>query len=256
VLGILASVLGGMLMSKSGKRVAVADGVATTAVGDDASAVGAAIDAVANDVRLRAQGVASTPMLRAAIETDAATLQDMVHDGALFKPAAGEVVDLVQVRDGQHASLLRLPESAKPLGEGDDAHVVIEGGQLRVIAGAPVTRANGDTVAGDVLISAPVDLQSVVGKVKTHALDARLEGIGAPIALVPGSHPDGEPVARPVQSKALKGAKLTLATTVARVMPPDVYKGPAYGAFGIGALLLIIFVAGTILRRGRARGNP
>ena len=66
---------------------------AATALGDDASAVGAAIDAVANDVRLRAQGVASTPMLRAAIETDAATLQDMVHDGALFKPAAGEVVD-------------------------------------------------------------------------------------------------------------------------------------------------------------------
>jgi len=203
-LGILASVAGGMLMSKSGKRVAVADGVATTAIGDDATAVGAAIDAVANDVRMRAQGVASTPMLRAAIETDAATLQDMVHDGALFKPAAGEVVDLVQVRDGKHASLLRLPESAKPLGDDADAHVVVEGGQLRVIAGAPVTQANGNAVAGEVLISVPVDIQGAAGKVKTHALDARLEGLGAPVALVPGSHPEGEAVARPVQSKALK----------------------------------------------------
>jgi hypothetical protein len=38
-------------------------------------------------------------------------------------------------------------------------------------------------------------------------------------------------------------------------MPPDVYKGPAYGAFGVGGLLVVIFVAGTIIRRGRARGN-
>ena len=83
----------------------------------------------------------------------------------------------------------------------------------------------------------------------------RYSPVRSPFTVVPGSHPDGEPVARPVQSKALKGAKLTLAATVARVMPPDVYKGPAYGAFGVGGLLLIIFVAGTIIRRGRARGN-
>ena len=135
---------------------------------------------------------------------------------------AGEVIDLVQVRDGKHVSLLRMPASAKPLGQGDEERVVVEGGQLRVVAGAPVTQANGTAVAGEVLISAPVDLQAVAGKLKDHALDARLEGIGAPIALVPGSHPDGEAVTRPVQSKALKGAALTLAATVARVMPPDV----------------------------------
>jgi hypothetical protein len=242
-------------MNMSNKRVPVVDSAKVAAIGEDANAIGAALDSAAHDARLRAQGFATTPMLRAAIETDAATLQDMIHDGALFKPAAGEVIDIVQVRDGKHTSMLRLPEGAKPLGDGNEARATVEGTHVRVTAGAPVSKASGDAVAGDLLISTPVDIQAAAPKLGDHALDARLEGFGAPITLVPGAHPGAETVTRPVPTKALQSAKLSVVATVAKVMPPDVYRVPALGSFAAGGLLLVIFVAGQIIRRGRARGN-
>src|SRR5262249_10922580 len=53
----------------------------------DARAIATAFDTTARGVRLRADGAGSAPMLRAAIETDAATLADLAKSEKLITPA-------------------------------------------------------------------------------------------------------------------------------------------------------------------------
>jgi len=256
VLAVLAGVAGGALMLQSTKLAPHSDSAAVAALDSTASEIASVIDTTANAAQLRAQGTASAPMLRAAIETDAATLADMVRDGALAKPGAGEVMEIVQARSGKRTSLLRLPASAKPLPDvGEDPHAVVADGQLRIVAGAPVAAANASAVGGDVLISAPVDLQGVAGKLQGHVLDARLDGLGAPVVLIPSTTSAGEQVSRPVAPKAAKGTRLTLVATVARVTPADVYRTPALGSFGAAGVLLAIFVVSTILRGRKSRAS-
>ena len=256
VIAILCAGAGAFLMTKSGGQTSKPDAAALAALDGDAANIATAIDAVANEVKLRAQGVATTPMLRAAIETDAATLQDLVRDGALVPPGGNDIMELVQVRDGKRTPLVRLPAAAAPLTDpGADDTADIVNGQLRIVAGAPVTNANASVEAGAVWIASPVDLQAVASKLKDHVLAARIDGFKAPIVLVPQTKPDGDPVTRPVASQALKGAKISLVATIARVTTPDTYKLPAVGAFGAAGLFLLIFVVGFMLHKSRARGN-
>jgi tRNA A-37 threonylcarbamoyl transferase component Bud32 len=258
VLAVLAAGAGGMLMKMSKAVVPRADDATVAALADDAAAIGTAIDTLANETKLRAQGMAGTPMLRAAIVTDAATLEDMVRDGALFKPNGNDVVEVRQVRDGKHIPLLHLPATAKPLEAAtDDPQLTQADGQVRIVAGAPVTTGNGDTVGGDVVLSTTVDLAGAAPKLHDHALSARVEGLPKQVELVaprPTATP-ADPVTKPIPIKAVKGASLSLIGSVARVMPSDPYKLPAFGSFAAGGLLLLMFLVSRIIHRGRAKGN-
>ncbi len=255
VLGLLCAAAGAALMTQSGKSTAHADAAAIAALDSDAAQIGASIDAAANEVKLRAQSVAASPMLHAAIVTDAATLEDMVRDGALSKPTGNDVMDVVQVRDGKRTALLHLPASAKPLADpGDQVRAALVDGQLRVTGQAPVTAGNSTAVGGDVVISSPVDLQPIASKLHDRVLAARIEGFGAPIVLVPAGSATGEEVSREIVSKSAGGSKLMLVATVAQVFEKAAsYRLPAYGSFAAGGVLLLVFAIASIASKNRKR---
>jgi tRNA A-37 threonylcarbamoyl transferase component Bud32 len=255
VLAILVGGAGGYLFVQAGKRTAKPDATAAAALDTDATNIAAAIDAVAKEVQFRAQSVATTPVLRAAIETDPATMQDLVRDGALARPAADDVMEVVQVRNGKRTPMVRVPMTAPELSDPGAATAAdVSDGKLRIVSGAPVT-GNSNAEGGAVWISAPVDLQAIESKLHEHALAARIEGFKTPILLVPPTKQDGEQVTRVIAPQALKGTKIALVATIARVTPPDTYTLPAYGCFGAAGLLLLVFVVGMMLQMKRARGN-
>ena len=102
IAAIAAGVAGGALMYLDGQATGAAsteDDARASALHTDLSALGAAIDGAARATQLRADGIAQTPMLRAAIETDAATVKDMVGSDFLFTPTPGEVFELFQLRE-------------------------------------------------------------------------------------------------------------------------------------------------------------
>ena len=74
----------------------------------EASRMAAAIDSSARAAQLRADGIAATPMLRAAIVSDGATIADVVR--ITGKP--GEVIEFFQVRDKVPTTVLKLPADA------------------------------------------------------------------------------------------------------------------------------------------------
>lgn len=254
VLGVLCLGAGVALLMQSSKLAPHSDTAAAATLDGDAAQIATAIDTAANEAKLRAQTIAGTPMLRAAIETDAATLEDMAHDGALTKPSGGDVLEITQLRDGKHTPLLRMPADAKPLTDPGDDIAAVSDGQLHITAAAPVTQVNANAVGGDVVIATKLDLSAIGGKLRDRVLDARVEGFGTPIVLVPPRPGAGDEVTRAIMPKSLKQAKPTLVATIARVMPEDVFRLPAYGSFAAGGVLLMVFLVGAVVHKSRARG--
>jgi serine/threonine-protein kinase len=110
----------------------------------------AELDAAATAALLRAESIAASPMLRAAIETDAATLQDMARDGAVIIPQPGETIEIFQAT----TSLLRLPTMATSLPVLPAKTVRVIGHQL--VASATVLAQSGKP-AGSVSLAVPID---------------------------------------------------------------------------------------------------
>jgi hypothetical protein len=136
---------------------------------------------------------------------------------------------------------------------GDDIAATSDGG-LHITAAVPVTKVNTNAVGGDVVIATKLDLGAIASKLHDRVLAARIEGLGAPIVLVPPRPGAGDEVSRPITPKALKRAKPTLFATFARVMPKDVFRLPAYGCFAAGGVLLLVFVVGAVVHKSRVRG--
>src|SRR3954469_17178078 len=117
------------------------DRAATAAVTADVERVTAAFDASARSAHMRAEGIATTPMLRAAIETDAATLRDLANTEMVFTAETGETLEVFQVRGEQAASLLRIPKSAPALHAlpGRDTRLTSDGRGVTLAASAPIS---------------------------------------------------------------------------------------------------------------------
>lgn len=147
-----------------------------------AAELGLTIDAAARAAHQRAQGVASTSMMRAAILTDAATVADVMKSEFKFQLYPGEVVELFQVHDGQIDTLIRMPATAPALPgiqDRDVARVEIDGAGLRVIAGAHVDRLKDGEgydarVAGMFMLSSPVGVEAIRQQIAEYAEDATL----------------------------------------------------------------------------------
>jgi serine/threonine protein kinase len=106
------------LLALAGGRYAEAErqAAATAALRDEAERLADAIGSQARELHMRASAVATMPMLRAAVETDAATVADLAGHDFVFSPMPGEVLELYQSRDGKLVSLLRIPKQAAALG--------------------------------------------------------------------------------------------------------------------------------------------
>ena len=76
----------------------------------DADRLGAAIPSTTHAAELNADGFAQSPQMRAAVQTDAATVQDMVHDDFVLNQAKVSHSELYQHKDKAIVPLLVRPD--------------------------------------------------------------------------------------------------------------------------------------------------
>ncbi|HEX7941224.1 MAG TPA: serine/threonine-protein kinase, partial [Gemmatimonadaceae bacterium] len=138
------------------------DKAMTAALSADVEKLAAAFDAAARSAHMRADGIATTPMLRQAIETDAATLSDLANTEMVFTADRGEALEVFQFRGERSTSLLRIPKTAlsvQPL-KGRATRFQSDGKGVTLAASAPISAYRAG-VTGGLVISTPVDLTAI-----------------------------------------------------------------------------------------------
>lgn len=227
-----------------------------TALEHQAAELGLTIDAAIHAARQRAQSVANTSMMRAAILTDAATVADVMKSEFKFQLAPGEVVELFQIDDGRIDTLIRMPATAPALPKihaRDVAMVEIDGAGLRVLAGTHVDRLKDGEgydarMTGMFMLSSPVGLEAIRQQIAEYAEDATLVDASGAIHLVhQRSATAGHTLSLAVPTEA---AKLTLTVvpelTGHRAPWLDLARNISVV---LGALMLIMFALLLALHR-------
>jgi CheY-like chemotaxis protein len=235
-----------LLLPQSG---APADRDALPRLQADADKLAAAIDTATSAARLRVKNLATTPLLRAGIETDAATIQDFAKTEQLFVPVNGEVIEVFQLRDGTPVSMLRAPANAPALQPAleETTRLASDGHALSVIASAPIAKQSAG-IGGVLAIATPCDLQSVTRSLAAHASRATLVGVDKPVVLVPSSGDSGTPVSIPL-AKPL-ALEAVVAGAAATGETKLVYA--RFGLWGLAGVLGLIYISLLV----RARRTP
>jgi hypothetical protein len=248
---LLAAGAGAGVMYLENQTRAAAEQTVTAALDSDAEKLANLIDGETRAAQLRANGIAAMPLLRAAIETDAATLHDMAGSDFIFTPASGEVLELFQVSDhGTPTSMLRIPETSPPIPpvHGNQTRITRDGSQIRILAGAPVARQRAG-IGGAIAISVPVDLAPLAKRIADHVRSAALVGLGEPLPLV-GDPGDGRAVTIPLPiGSDLQAGPLALAAVVSRPGLRPEFRIIGLGCWGLAGVLLALFAANLL--RGR-----
>jgi hypothetical protein len=244
---LAAGVGAGMMYLDNQTRAATEQAVAA-AIDADAEKLASLLDADARAAQLRASGLAAMPLLRAAIETDAATLHDMAGSDFIFTPMPGEVLELFQLSDsGAPTSMLRIPETSPPIPPvlRNQTRITHDGGHITLIAGAPVVKPRAG-IGGALTLSVPVDLAPLQKRIAEHARAAALVGLGEPLTLV-GAPSNAPAVTIPLSiSSDLQAGPLALAAVLPR---PGVRPGLriiGLGCWGVAGVLLALFVANLL----------
>lgn len=258
IAGALLAGIGGGLLYFESRLSAGSDRAIAATLESDAEKLAALLDSEIRAAHLRAEGIATTPMLRAAVETDAATLKDMFGSDFLFSPKRGEVLEVWQLRDRQPAtSLLRIPDNAAPLTPitGNQTRITSDGTKITIVVSAPVLKQQSG-VGGAVAITVPVDLAPLGKRIAEHVLSATVLGFGPPIPLVGGGAAGGAgPVASVVipLSADVQSGEPTL-TAVFPAIPDDgrdKLRLARLASWGLCGVLLVFYVVGLL--RGRKR---
>jgi serine/threonine protein kinase len=198
---LLAAFVGVGLVATGGGR----DGELAALLQTEAEKIGATLDSEARALYMRADGIATMPMLRAAIGTDANTLRDMAGE-FVFTPGKNEVLELFQARTpGKSESLLRIPGSAPPLVPlgGRDSRVEVAGGKLLLTVSAPVSALyRARAAGGSVALANAIDLSALRRRLGPRVLRAWLRGPGGTVPLVDGAGASVAAVAAQVPSSA------------------------------------------------------
>jgi eukaryotic-like serine/threonine-protein kinase len=144
-----------------------------------ARTLGELLDAKASAALLRVEGFATSPVLRAAIETDSATLEDMARDGAVLMPQPGEILEVFQA---PATTLLRMPSAAAALPAIPQRTVALvrRGSATLLVAAAPVLKTNG-VLGGSLSLAIPVEVPAGLA-IRDGALV--LDGVAVPTKLV------------------------------------------------------------------------
>jgi hypothetical protein len=231
-----------------------ADHAAAGELSADVERVASAFDAAARSAHMRADGIATTPMLRAAIETDAATLHDLAHSEMVFIAGAGEALEVYQFTGDKPTSLLRIPKTAQALPplRGRDTRIGADGRGVTVLASAPISGYRAG-VAGGIVISTPVDLAAVRRALEDHTVGASLTGMGSALVLV---EPHGDADAAPVRLALPSSGDWTSGAAALSVIPKPAagltWARPVRAASGgLSVLLLLGFVV-SLVRRNRS----
>ena len=255
LIGAIGALVGAGAVSFVAQRT---DRNTPVAVEIEAERIASAIDLSAKSAHVQADGVAMTPMVRAAIETDAATMNDVARNEIHLALNPGETLEVFQVRGGAPTTLLRWPASATALRPVPGRGTRLENSgksSLDVVAGAPIEpqgerRGKPTTsVEGEVAMSTPVDLALTRQRLSALVVEASLVGVGQPLVLTarkPGAG-DTTQVSFPVQpSTDWKLPAMSLATEIASKRPRWIT--PArYACVALAGMMLLLFVFG--LRR-------
>jgi len=272
---MLAAAAGAAVLYLENQTRAAAEQAVAAALDADAEKLANLIDGEARAAQLRANGIAAMPKLRAAIETDAATLHDMAGSDFLFTPTSGEVLELFQLSDrGAPASIppatlpaapaessgspppvslrsmLRIPETSPPIPPvlGNQTRITRDGDKLRILAGAPVAKQRAG-IGGAVALSVPVDLAPLEKRIADHVRSVALVGLGEPLPLV-GAPGNGHAVTVPLPiGSDLQAGPLALAAVVSRPAIRPELRFVRLGCWGLAGILLALFVANLL--RGR-----
>jgi hypothetical protein len=230
------------------------DRTTPVAIEIEAERIASAIDLSAKSAHVQAGGVAMTPMVRAAIETDAATMNDVAKNEIHLALNPGEALEVFQVRGESAITLLRWPASATPLRPVPGRGTRLENSgksSLDVVAGAPI-EPQGErraAVGGEVAMSIPVDLALTRQHLSALVVEASLVGVGQPLALIAPRAGAGETtqVSFPVQpSTDWKLPAMRLTAELANRRPRWIT--PArYACVALSGMMLLLFVFG--LRR-------
>jgi serine/threonine-protein kinase len=208
-------------------------------------------------MELQVNGIASAPMLRAAIDTDAATLVDMAADQTIFTPRPGEVLEIFQLRPGSLASMIRIPTGAAALPAlvGGKRELDLDGAGLRLVVSTPIRRQSAE-VGGSAVFSTALPLDST--RSRLASLPVTLVGLAAPLRLG-GETTDGEIVSVPVPvptELGLPALKLeaTLPSPAAAAPAAEVagvHRVGPFALWGLGGLLFCWYAVSLILNRSR-----
>jgi len=253
VLGIalLAAVAGGGLMFAADRIASSTTEAAGAVLEADAEQIAAVLASQARSARKRVDGLASSPILREAIETDTATISEVVRDGSLFMPYRGEVLELFLLGQGKQTSVLRLPANERPIRLATGTRIESRADGLWVVAYAPVPtqlRGSGGTLA----IASRIDVEVLRRKISEDAVEASLRGLGAPMELATSNGDKGGtlnktiPVATPSE---LGDVKPMLHAKIRPVARDGMFRVAGYAAFGAAGLLLLGSLAGRLRRR-------
>ena len=230
------------------------DRAATAAISADVERVTAAFDASARSAHMRAEGIATTPMLRAAIETDAETLRDLANTEMVFTAEKGESLEVFQFRNDKPSSLLRIPKAAPalPALKGRATRIQSDASGVMVFASAPISGYRVD-VAGGVVIATPVDLTLIRRTIAEHAARASIVGLGAEVVLVgAGAGTAGAPLklAVPSNGEWSSGSAMLIATPKPAI--GLTWARPARYMSGAFAVLLLAGLGTGLVRRSRS----
>ncbi|HEX7843401.1 MAG TPA: serine/threonine-protein kinase [Kofleriaceae bacterium] len=230
------------------------DQATVAALTADVEKLAATLDSAARSAHLRADGIATTPMLRQAIETDAATLADLANTEMVFTADHGEVLEVFQFRGERATSLLRIPKTAlsvQPL-KGRITQFRSDGKSVNLAASAPISGYSAG-ISGGLVISSPIDLSAIQRSLAEHASRATLTGLGSEIALIgPSDGATAPPLTLAVPSSGDWNAKGTTVVAVPKPTSGLAWAGQArVMSGGLAALLLVGFVV-SLVRRPRS----
>ena len=219
-----------------------------------ADRMGARLDAAVRAMQARAVAVATTPMLRAAITTDAHTLEDMVAHEPLLSPGSGEVFEFYRWRGGSAQSLLRVPRDAPAAAAlpGGTTRVEVTGGRLVLASSAAVQPLyRNQAVTGALVVSATAGGRALSGELPRGAADAVLKGPAGRIEL---QRPRARRRAgRPVRAAIPLDPAWAQAGLVLEVAGPPARWSAWPAARGVAAGLSLMFAALFLIRRRTVR---
>jgi hypothetical protein len=252
LVGIVAMGAAGATLVLAGSRIV---GPATqTALEANAKAIASALDAAARAAHVRADRIATHDMVRAAIQTDAATAADMmqsdfdqtpIKDEKLIK---GETLELFQLSQGNSSSLARMPANGgalQPLA-GRGTRVQRLGDGLALLVSAPVKRFKDGPdykpVDGSLVMAIPLDLTFARQQAAESAVEVELAGIGLdkPFVLLPNSDAGGPRVAFPIETAPDTALKLQLSVVPKTTAGRAPWVAPVrYAGLALGVVMLV-----------------
>ena len=205
-----------------------------------AALIGSTLDNEARAAQVRIDAVATSPMLRAAIETDAQTLADMARDKDLLFPVKGsETLEVFQITD-KRVSMLRVPANAPALESVVPGKALLASrlDGIAIVVAAKVTSQSD--ITGEVVLSVPVDLAAIKERLATVVDEGIVMGLTIPVVVVKSTGVKGNVVSIPIATK-VSDAKLSLS---AIVQPPKAAGTSVVairaGGFGLAGLFFLL----------------